>query len=641
MLVLESLHRLLLRRRKEQSGTPSMVSAPETRYELEEVVEGKFDDVKAHFTEQVQERGTVGNYDNDSLERTEWEDIEQRKSWLRRFHDDHLIVDKANVKASVKESFLYNQDLKPVETERRVWSWYNYLYFWLADCFNINTWQVAATGLQLGLNWWQCWLTVWIGYFFAGVFVVLNSRFGSAYHLSFPITARASFGIFFSLWPIINRVVMAIVWYAVQAWLGATPVALMLKSIFGNDLPSRVPNHFGSSNATTFEFMCFIIFWAASIPFVVIAPHKVRHLFTIKAALIPFAAFGFLIWALKKSKGNIELGSLNAVSPHGSDFSWVFVRSLMACVANFAALIINAPDFSRFAKTPNSSLWPQLFAIPFFFAITCLIGIIVTSAGYTLYGVNYWSPLDVLTQFLNTTFTRGTRAGVFLISFVFALAQLGTNISANSLACGTDMTAIFPRYINIRRGALFCACMALCICPWNLVASSSKFTSALGAYALFLSSIAGVICADYFIVRRGYIKLTHLFLAQKGSFYMYGNRYGVNWRALVAYLIGVAPNLPGFIADVGNDIAVSKGAINLYYLGYPVGFCISMFVYSIICYFYPVPGTPVKNIFTSKGWFQRWAYVDDFDEQLRTEIIEYDLFDDKISLSGENEETIW
>lgn len=559
-------------------------------------------------------------------------DDEKRTSW-QRFYEDWLMVDGTTRDVSLTHSFLYNFDLKPVEEDRRVWSWFNFLYFWLADCFNISTWQVAATGMQLGLNWWQCWLTVWIGYAFAGAFIVLSSRVGAAYHLSFPISVRASFGIFFSMWPIINRVVMAVVWYSVQAYLGGSTVSLMLKSIFGRDLNTRIPNHFGSPNATTYEFMCFFIFWVGSIPFLLVPPHKLRHLFTVKAALVPFAAFGFLIWAVRKSHGVIALGTLNDDAPHGSDFSWVFIRSLIGCLANFATLIVNAPDFSRFSKTPMSSLWVQLLAIPLLFSITCLIGIIVTAAGYELYGINYWSPIDVLAQFLETTYTRGTRAGVFLIAFVFTIAQLGTNISANSLSCGTDLTALLPRFINIKRGSLFCAAMALCICPWNLLSSSSKFTMALSAYAIFLSSIAGIVCADYFIVRRGYLKLTHLYSNQKGSFYMYNNRFGINWRAAVAYICGIGPNLPGFVGTVGAPaVTVSDGALKLYYLNYWVGFFISVIIYTGLCYFFPVPGTPVNNIFRDKGWFQRPADVEDFEREWKKELKRKDLCDDVVDV---------
>lgn len=299
---------------------------------------------------------TTEVYEASSFEEKVSSEKPQYSSFWKKIYYEYVVVDKSILGVSILDSFMYNQDLKPVEKERRVWSWYNYCYFWLAECFNINTWQIAATGLQLGLNWWQCWITIWIGYGFVGAFVVLASRVGSAYHLSFPISSRASFGIFFSLWPVINRVVMAIVWYSVQAYIAATPVSLMLKSIFGKDLQDKIPDHFGSPNATTYEFMCFFIFWAASLPFLLVPPHKIRHLFTVKAVLVPFASFGFLIWAIRRAHGRIALGSLTDVQPHGSAFSWAFLRSLMGCMANFSTMVINAPDFSRFSKNPNSAL---------------------------------------------------------------------------------------------------------------------------------------------------------------------------------------------------------------------------------------------------------------------------------------------
>ncbi|SSD61155.1 related to Uracil permease [Saccharomycodes ludwigii] len=540
-----------------------------------------------------------------------------------------LELDNSDHDRSVRDSFLYNHDLRPVEQARRKWSWFNYVYFWIADCFNINTWQIASTGLQLGLKWWEAWLTVWIGYFFTGCFVVLGAKIGSNYHISFPVSARVSFGIFFSLWPVINRIVLSVIWYSCQTYLGMEPVSLMLQSIFGNDLPERIHNHINSPNTTTYQFMCFFIFWVCELPFIYIHPHQIRHLFTVKACLVPFAAFGFLIWALVKSHGEIALTSLNGVDHLSTkDHGWAFVRGVLNSIANFATLIVNAPDFSRFSVTSESAIWSQLFSIPFFFSVTSLIGIIVTSAAYKLYGVNYWSPVDVLQRFLDDGFTRGDRAGVFLISFVFCVAQLGTNISANSLSAGTDMTALLPRFISIRRGGYVCALLALCICPWNLMASSSKFTDALSAYAVFLSSIAGVICCDYYVVRRGYVDLLQLYTGdQKKSIYMYSNRFGLNWRALAAYLGGIVPNMPGFIGDVGNNIYVPQGAIYLYYLNYLVGYFVSFLLYLILCYFFPVPGSKLGD----KNWYETFINVEYFEEErnqfLNDDAAQIDFYD--------------
>jgi NCS1 family nucleobase:cation symporter-1 len=98
----------------------------------------------------------------------------------------------------------------------------------------------------------------------------------------------------------------------------------------------------------------------------------------------------------------------------------------------------------------------QLFTIPIGFAITSFIGIIVSSSSSVIYHDPIWNPLDLLGRFLDEG-GHAQRFGVFIISTAFCLAQLGTNIAANSVSAGSDLTALFPKYINIRRGGYICA----------------------------------------------------------------------------------------------------------------------------------------------------------------------------------------
>lgn len=129
-------------------------------------------------------------------------------------------------------------------------------------------------------------------------------------------------------------------------------------------------------------------------------------------------------------------------SLHGSALAWAFIESAMNALANFATLISNAPDFTRFEETPSFEIKfvVQTVSIPVCFSLSSLIGILVGSST-KLYGETYWSPLDVLDRFLDD-YTAGKRAGLFLISFAFAIAQLGTNISGNSLSFGTDVKSL-------------------------------------------------------------------------------------------------------------------------------------------------------------------------------------------------------
>lgn len=575
-----------------------------------------FQNSKNSLLETVNETSSLASPDL-----TKSEDL-KKSLWSRILA--HLQVEEPS-DLTPMQKFLFNYDLRPVESLRRQWAWYNYVFFWIADSFNINTWMIAATGVEGGMTWWQTWLSVWLGYFLCGIFVSISARIGIMNHTSFPVSSRASFGIFFAIWPVINRVVMSCVWYSVQCMVAAPCIGLMLRSIFGQHLDKTMPDGINGKNLTTFQFLSFFLFWLFSLPFLWFPPHKIRHLFTFKAYVAPVAGFGFLIWALVKAHGAGP--AMHAKSKlHGSALAWAFVESTMNALANFATLITNASDFSRFANKPSFGMKyvVQTVSIPLCFSITSLIGILVSSASEVLYGKPTWSPLDVLGNFLDN-YTAGNRAGVFFISFAFAIAQLGTNISANSLSFGTDVTSLLPRFINIRRGSYLCAALALVVQPWNLTSSSSNFTTYLSAYSVFLSSIVGVICADYYYVRRGYLKLTHLYSLfapedrSQRSFYMY-NRIGVNWRALIAYLGGILPNIVGFVGATTGEDKVPIGATEVYRLNFFMGFFSSGIVYCVLCHFFPVAGTPEVAAF-EKGWYEEYQDVDFFEEELQGHIV--------------------
>jgi NCS1 family nucleobase:cation symporter-1 len=339
-----------------------------------------------------------------------------------------------------------------------------------------------------------------------------------------------------------------------------------------------------SSGTNTRDFLSFFIFWACSLPAIWFPVHKIRHLFTVKAYFVPVAGLAFLVWAIVRAKGIGPIVNTPGKA-HGSKLAWAMVTGIMSSIANFATLIVNDPDFARFARKPKDALWSQLCTIPIGFALTSFIGIFVSSSSNVIYGKPIWNPLDLLGNFLDEG-GRGQRFGVFIISFAFALAQLGTNIAANSVSAGTDMTALFPRYINIRRGGYICACVGLVMCPWNLLKSSNRFTTYLSAYSVFLSSIAGVIICDYYFVRKGYLQVKDLYSANPAGPYWY--TAGIHWRGYVAYIAGILINIVGFVGAIGvRKVPIS--ATYLYNVNYFGGFLVSAAVYYLLCRLSPIP----------------------------------------------------
>jgi NCS1 family nucleobase:cation symporter-1 len=512
---------------------------------------------------------------------------------------------------------LTNHDLKPVEPERRQWGPWNFVGFWIADSFNINTWMISSSMIVGGLSWWQSWLCVWIGYAISGCFVCLTGRIGATYHIGFPVVSRSSFGIWGSLWPVFNRAAMACIWYGVQSYIGGHCVYLMIRSIWTSWDRDTIPNTFEKgSGTTTADFASFFIFWLCSLPAIWFPVHQIRHLFTVKAYFVPCAALAFLIWSVVRA-GGIGPIMRQPASRQGSALAWEFVKGIMSSIANFATLIVNDPDFSRFAGKPRDALWSQLFTIPIGFGVTSFIGIIVSSSSTVIYGGEpIWDPLDLLERFIDDG-GSGQRFGVFVIAAAFSLAQLGTNIAANSVSAGTDMTALLPRWLNIRRGGYICAAVGLAMCPYNLLTSSNMFTTYLSAYSVFLSSIAGVMVADYYLVRRGFLEVKELFDARRsGPYYFTG---GWHWRAYAAYIAGILINVVGFVGAVGAT-TVPIGATYLYNLNFFCGFGVSASVYWALCKVSPIPATSDK-----------WMEVGD-------EIVDLRLAYDDQSVSQEDEE---
>ena len=85
-----------------------------------------------------------------------------RNSKVAHYANKLAVEDEPGLTAT--QLMLYNHDLKPVEPERRQWGAWNFVGFWVADSFNINTWMISSSQIVDGLSWWQSWICVWVRY---------------------------------------------------------------------------------------------------------------------------------------------------------------------------------------------------------------------------------------------------------------------------------------------------------------------------------------------------------------------------------------------------------------------------------------------------------------------------------------------
>ncbi|CAF3391145.1 unnamed protein product, partial [Rotaria sp. Silwood2] len=190
-------------------------------------------------------------------------------------------------------------------------------------------------------------------------------------------------------------------------------------------LRNTLPLSFGTN---TRDFIGFMIFWSLSNIGPWFPIQKMRHLFTVKAIIVPIAGILFFIWVVVAAKGIRPVLHQSMISPtvESSVRGWAWISAIMSCISSFVTMIVNTSDYTRFATRSSIIFWPQMITI---------------HVGFSL------------TSFLDNTPPSGTRVGVFCISLSFCLAQLGVNIAANSISAGCDLTAICPKDLNIRRSA--------------------------------------------------------------------------------------------------------------------------------------------------------------------------------------------
>jgi NCS1 family nucleobase:cation symporter-1 len=198
----------------------------------------------------------------------------------------------------------------------------------------------------------------------------------------------------------------------------------------------------------------------------------------------------------------------------------------------WATLSLNMPDFTRFGRSQREQAIGQTIALPTTMTVFAAMGVIITSAAAVIYpneSMNeLWDPVKLVGHF--------TQPIVIAISmFTVVVATLSVNIAANVVSPANDFANAFPKAISFRTGGLITGIVGILMMPWRLLADPSGYIFAwLLGYSGGLGSIAGVLIADYWLIRDKELHLADLY--KSNGAYTY--KGGWNWRAVVATLAG-------------------------------------------------------------------------------------------------------
>ena len=421
---------------------------------------------------------------------------------------------------------LYNADLAPIPMDRRSWGIYNYASLWVAMSVCIPTYMLASGLIAGGMSWWQAVGTILLGNLIVLVPMLLNAHAGAKYGIPFPVFVRASFGVRGANIPAVLRALVACGWFGIQTWIGGQAIYSMLRIFWPGAV--RIPGG---------VWVCFLAFWVLNMVVIWRGIETIKFLEGIGAPFMLGIGLLLLWWITRQAGGLGPVLSTPSRFRSGPEFFRFFIPSLTGMVGFWATVALNIPDFTRYAKSQKAQMLGQALGLPAAMTLYAFIGVAVTSASVVLFGEAIWDPVQLLGRFHHPV--------VALIALVaLAMATLNTNVAANVVSPSNDFSNLNPRLISFRTGGLITGVVGVCMMPWKLLSDFSAYIFGwLVGYSGLLGPVAGVMIADYFIVRRTRLKLDDLY-SRDGAYEYDG---GVNWRAVVALGLGIAVALLGLV----------------------------------------------------------------------------------------------
>lgn len=471
-----------------------------------------------------------------------------------------------------------NKDNDVTPPKRRTWSTWTILGFWFSDAMNIQGWEQPSSVIAVGLTWREALYTSAVGMLTVSIPLVFNGAIGANLHVPFPVAIRISFGYYFSRFAIVIRLITAFFWHSIQTYTGSWGVTCMIAAIWPSYLHihNTIPANIG---ITSQQMVSHLVFWVIQLPILLIPPHKLRFFFVVKAVVVVACCAAVAAGMVRVAGGDTGNIFNQTAQVQGQKKNWLILNAMSAASGGWATMATNISDFTRYSKTGNG-VYLQAMFLPCISLYLAACGIIGTSAGQLVYGSYVWDPNKLALEWTGA----GGRAAMFFVGFSWAIAQIGTNLSANVITGANDLTSLFPKYINIKRGVVITTIIGGWVMqPWEIISSAQSLLTFMSGLAVFLAPIASIQASDFWLVKKCKVDVPALY--DPHGIYRYWN--GINWRAAVAFIIGLTPNLPGLAKAVNSSIQVSEGILHVYDINYIFGLFVTAFVYVSLSYLFP------------------------------------------------------
>ncbi|MDO4491684.1 MAG: cytosine permease [Lachnospiraceae bacterium] len=426
---------------------------------------------------------------------------------------------------------LISEDILPIPSNKRTLGGLGFANIWIGMAIVISVFSFGASGID-GMNIVGVATATLVANIIIAIVGSLTGDIGVEHGLSFATYLRAPFGSSGVHLPAVARGIVASCWFGINTYIGSTAINYFTLNLFGIDN----------------WFLWFIIFAVLQI---------INTMLGMKA-IDKFASFAapciilITCWMFYKVNSMAVLNNIAILGykpPHPTANCWMV--TMCANIGMWAALAADIPNMTRSLKAPigernwfkrNKNNWiPQFATLPIIETFIAVIGAI----SYLTTG--NWNPVEVIQQT-----AKGPVLLILLLMVI--LAQWSTNTAANLVPPAMCFTNAGARWkLKYEVAVLIAGLIGILVQPWNIL---NQLYTYLGYFGSFLSSLAGIMLCDYYVIRRRRLNVQELYI--KDGQYTY--THGVNLAGMAAWILGT------LAANVGSSYG--------YLFGLPTGFVV-------------------------------------------------------------------
>lgn len=416
------------------------------------------------------------------------------------------------------DNYLKSPDLLPIKYENRSISMVGFGVIWVGMAIVLAAFAIGAGGI-INLSMPMLILATLVGSVLIGIFMVIIGDIGVEHGLSFPVYMRAPFGTIGTHLPSFARAFTASCWFGINTYFGAAAINGILNIMFGFDN----------------WFVCFLVFGALQLLNVSLGIKSIERFADFAAPIIIFISIWMYLQlsAEAQEQGKAVWSWVQAPQTGFEQFT-AFMVIATAIMGFWSTLAADMPTLSRYLKAPKnernwfkrnkSQLLGSLIVQPIFNTLMVVIGAVCFMA------TGSGDPINALQQ------AAGGFVLVMLLSMI-VLAQWSTNTSANVIPAATIFSNIGGSKVPFWVGVVIAGIIGTVVQPWSLFDILNSVLLIIGG---ILSSIVGILFADYYLLRKRRVNVKDLYELDGQYRYL----KGVNLAGIIAWIIG------GLIANI-------------------------------------------------------------------------------------------